>query len=64
MLYNQDNRAPTKEENPDASFGRSTFAFTSNIIVLTVIAIGELGKLLGSKWSALTDEEKKPYAEM
>jgi hypothetical protein len=54
MIFSQENREKTKKENPSATFGIWK-------PVLWHILLGELGKLLGSAWRELSEEEKEPY---
>ncbi|KAI8822062.1 high mobility group box domain-containing protein [Fimicolochytrium jonesii] len=48
FLYTADKREAVKLENPDATFVGTLFT-------------GQLGKLLGERWKALSEQDKEPY---
>ena len=58
MFFSQDWRERVKAENPDASFG-TCFVFMSLQFSQLTWSPGEIGKLLGTKWKELDEEEKK-----
>jgi hypothetical protein len=62
MFFANDQRDKVREENPGISFGKSCSLF----FILTGQSqlnppIGQVGKMLGDKWKALTETERKPY---
>lgn len=64
MFFANDNRDKVREENPGISFGTFrwilSFGLTS-LSQLTPPLTGQVGKMLGDKWKALTEAERKPY---
>jgi hypothetical protein len=62
MFFSQDWRERVKAENPDASFGMSLpllLLLLGSGADCVYPRVGEIGKLLGTKWKELADEEKK-----
>lgn len=55
MLFTQDQRSIVQTENPGIAFG-----MVCSTLILTT---GEVGKVLGEKWKALSEAEKKPYED-
>jgi hypothetical protein len=58
MFFSQDQRATVKEESPEASFGKQLNCLRIYRMKLTLF-IGQIGKILGEKWKAMSDEQKK-----
>ena len=58
MFFANDQRETVREENPGISFGKQQLqlkSFSSNI------PAGQVGKVLGDKWKALSEKGREPY---
>lgn len=63
MFFANDNRDKVREENPGISFGKSnSFPLPSHHCTSNPLP-GQVGKMLGDKWKALSESERKPYDE-
>lgn len=62
MFFANEQRESVREENPGISFGRSLVPLLQAKLSLTAHA-GQVGKVLGERWKALTDEQRRPYEE-
>lgn len=60
MFFANDNRDSVREENPGITFGKNC-SVNRFIISLLTPTVGQVGKMLGEKWKALSDSERKPY---
>ena len=62
MFFANEQRDKVREENPGIKFGES---FTKSINVsscpLIIPPSGDVGKLLGERWKALSDKQRAPY---
>jgi len=62
MFFANDNRDKVREENPGISFGMLLLiSFTCFSPSQLTPYAGQVGKMLGDKWKALTEAERKPY---
>ena len=61
-MFCTDWRDRVKGENPNASFGSSLFLSLSSNRRLIGGLTGEIGKLLGTKWKEMGEDEKKVSA--
>lgn len=55
MFFANDQRETVREDNPGITFGTSS----SCRIILT--SSGQVGKVLGEQWKALSETDRKPY---
>jgi hypothetical protein len=63
MFFANDNRDKVREENPGISFGKSIDSHICMSCAPLTPTTGQVGKMLGDKWKALTESERKPYDE-
>lgn len=63
MFFANDNRDKVREENPGISFGKTFLLLSIALPGQSQLTphIGQVGKMLGDKWKALTETERKPY---
>jgi hypothetical protein len=63
MFFANDQRDKVREENPGISFGKSFLLLPITHAGQSQLTphIGQVGKMLGDKWKALTETERKPY---
>jgi hypothetical protein len=63
MFFANDNRDKVREENPGISFGKSFLLLPITLPGQSQLTphTGQVGKMLGDKWKALTETERKPY---
>lgn len=60
MFFANDTRDKVREENPGITFGKPSFYSIALTPILTP-HVGQVGKMLGDKWKALSETERKPY---
>jgi HMG (high mobility group) box len=64
MFFANEQRDTVREENPGISFGASfPFPGTECPVVVANGPVGQVGKLLGERWKALSDDQRRPYEE-
>lgn len=63
MFFANDNREKVREENPGITFGKMRIRDLRPAVRMLTALIGQVGKMLGEKWKALDDKERKPYEE-
>lgn len=63
MFFANEQRESVREQNPGISFGKSCFCSLSPMSTSLTIDTGQVGKVLGERWKALSDEERRPYEE-
>ena len=61
MFFANEQRDNVREENPGISFGTSCSSHPSSGHLLTLAALGQVGKVLGERWKALNDKQRLPY---
>jgi hypothetical protein len=63
MFFANDNRDKVREENPGITFGTFRLLLPHFLTSPSQLTphIGQVGKMLGDKWKALTETERKPY---
>jgi hypothetical protein len=62
MFFANEQREKVREDNPGIKFGKlSSLGPLICICVILTIPQGEVGKLLGEKWKALSDKQRSPY---
>ena len=59
MFFANEQRDTVREENPGISFGKLA-SFRDMRLILTPM-IGQVGKVLGDKWKALSEKQREPY---
>ena len=59
MFFANDQRDKVREDNPGIKFGK--LIFKNMLPLFSNPAPGEVGKLLGEKWKALSDKQRQPY---
>lgn len=60
MFFANDNRDSVREENPGITFGKNR-PMNQFVICPLTPPVGQVGKMLGERWKALSDTERKPY---
>jgi hypothetical protein len=67
MFFANENREKVRDENPGIHFGKPSAQRLSSSLGLDTaltLLLGDIGKVLGKKWSSMTSEEKRPYNYM
>jgi hypothetical protein len=59
MFFANEQREKVREDNPGIKFGKS--ASLSSHLFESLTCPGEVGKLLGEKWKALSEKQRAPY---
>ena len=62
MFFANEQRESVREENPGIAFGKSQAALTG-CDVCTKCFAGQVGKVLGERWKALSSQERTPYED-
>ena len=64
MIFSTQNRTRVKDENPSATFGILLLLYYSlqSHYSLTLLLIGDMGKLLGAEWKEMSDADKKVFS--
>ena len=60
MFFANEQRENVREENPGISFGTPHFS-SLDLLQSTNDFAGQVGKVLGDKWKALTEKQREPY---
>jgi hypothetical protein len=59
MFFANEQRETVREENPGISFGKSSLDPDRYSCANT--DVGQVGKVLGDKWKALSEKGREPY---
>ncbi|KAI4180007.1 MAG: hypothetical protein L6R41_007508 [Letrouitia leprolyta] len=63
MFFANDNRDAVREENPGITFGmrKPNLFCLSPLLTQQPRVSGQVGKVLGEKWKALSSKQREPY---
>ena len=62
MFFANDTRDKVRSDNPNMKFGKfPRWTTVDNANANAPCLLGEVGKVLGERWKALTDAQKAPY---
>ena len=62
MFFANEQRDNVREENPGISFGMmASYISCMNILLTTSRTSGQVGKVLGERWKALSTKQREPY---
>jgi hypothetical protein len=60
MFFANEQREKVREDNPGIKFGKFTTRYHSDAPDANA-SLGEVGKMLGEKWKALSEKQRTPY---
>ena len=62
MFFANEQRDNVREENPGISFGMMTSRLSAvRSILIRSYILGQVGKVLGERWKALSAKQREPY---
>lgn len=59
MFFANEQRENVRDENPGISFGKMILSSVREQALITLL--GQVGKVLGDRWKALTEKQREPY---
>jgi len=59
MFFANEQRENVRDENPGISFGKMIQSHARR--TTTDSLVGQVGKVLGDRWKALTEKQREPY---
>ena len=62
MFFANEQRENVREENPGIAFGMRHQSLDSQFFLLTSFT-GQVGKVLGERWKALSPQDRQPYED-
>lgn len=61
MFFANEQRDKVREENPGIKFGKLCYQRYLHLMFSLIHPSGDVGKLLGERWKALSDKQRAPY---